>query len=245
LSIGIHPYKHRDIFLEISAITGGDEANIWVQDLVRMYTHYAEQKHFWRAELVSECSNDYYGFHQAILEIKGAFVGCYFPFENGIHQLKRKSFVGLRSPKINTSTARVTVMPIIDLYEIEIDLHNLEIQHFTPYGLRKVGNPNLGIGISLLYKPSGTRVTCAAFDRQRKNQEKAIEIMASKLYDLEIQTQLGEDVRSEVVRTYDYPSNCVTDRRSGKIHALDRIVNGELDALITALAPDRSTHFPL
>jgi protein subunit release factor A len=80
---------------------------------------------------------------------------------------------------------------------------------------------------------------------QFHNKEKALQILVSKLYYLDIQNQLGEDVRSDIVRTYDYPSNCVTDRSSGTIHALERIINGELDALITSRTPARSTPFPL
>jgi peptide chain release factor 1 len=88
LTADIYPYKHRNIFLEISAIAGGEEASIWVQDLVQMYTRYAEQCQHWKVELVSESNNDPYGFRQAILEIRGALVGCFFQFENGFQNIR-------------------------------------------------------------------------------------------------------------------------------------------------------------
>jgi protein subunit release factor A len=112
--------------------------------------------------------------------------------------------------------------------------------------LWRVGNPNLGIGASLVYKLSNTRGTYAAFDRQHQTQAKAFELMSSKLFDLEIQNQLDVDARlltqtpsrSIIARTYNDRSTCVTDRSLGNIYTLDRIVKGDLDELVTSHAPN-------
>jgi peptide chain release factor 1 len=234
LLVDIYPCKHRNIFVEICTVSGGDEASIWVEDLVRIYTRYAEQNKYWKIELVSEFNNySSGGLNKATLEIRGAFAGYFFQFETGIHQLNRRSLTS-NSTNIHTSTARVTVMPTIEFWEIEIDLLDLEVYTSSQYHPRTT-NIN---SVSISHKPTGFRVVCSQYLSQFHNKEKALQILVSKLYDLDIQNQLGEDVRSKIVRTYDYPSNCVTDRSSGKIHALDRVVNGELDALITSRAPD-------
>jgi peptide chain release factor 1 len=222
LLLDIHPYQHRDIFLEIHALTGGDEASIWVEDLVRMYTQYGKFRG-WTVELVSESNNYPYGLNRAILEIKGAFVGYFLQFEAGIHQVKRKSFIEYNSTKIHTSTAMVTVMPIVN--EFEIDLRDLELITSPIYHPRRTNT----IGVGLYHQPTGIRIICDRCSNQFKNKEMTIEIMRSKLYKLSIQDRANEDLNSSIVRTYDYKNNCAIDFSSGMTFPLSQILEGDLD----------------
>jgi peptide chain release factor 1 len=227
LLLDIYPYQHRDIFLEILTLAGGDEASIWVEDLGRMYTHYAESKG-WHVEVVSESSNYPYGLNRSILEIKGAFVGYFLQFEAGIHQVKRKSFMEYNSTKIHTSTAMATVLPIVN--EFEIDPGDLELITSPIYHPRRTNT----IGVGLHHQPTGINVICDRCSSQFKNKEKAIEIMRSKLYKLSIQDRANEDVNSSMVRIYDYKNNCAIDSSSGMTYPLSQILEGDLDLSFAA-----------
>ena len=234
LLVDLYPYKYRDVLLEICADTG-DGASILVEDLVQMYTRYAEDNK-WKVELVSESADYLYGLSRAILKFRGAFVGCFFQFETGVHQVKRISKIELNSTKFDLATAMVTVMPVIDRDEVDIDPHDLELRTSTMYHPRITNTT----GVNLYHKPTGIWVLS---DRQRSqwhNKEKAFQILLSKLYTLNIQKQLGADERSHIIRTYDYESNCVTDLNSGMNFPLDRVLNGELDPLIASHAPNHS-----
>jgi peptide chain release factor 1 len=230
LLVDIHPYQHRDVLVEIRALTGGDDAGIWVEDLVKIYTRYAEENK-WKVALVSASMRELFGLNSAILEIQGAFVGCFFQFETGIHQVNRRSAMEFNADRVDASTAIVTVMPIVYEDEIELDLHDIEASILVrSYHLRnKYRN-----SVYWFHKPTGIRVFCDLLDCQRKNKEKALQILLSKLSDREIQKQLGETDRSRIVRTYDYGSNLAIDLSSGMSFPLDRVLNGELELSIAS-----------
>jgi peptide chain release factor 1 len=223
LFIDIYPLKHRNVFVEVCALDGGDEANIWVEDLERMYTSYAEDKN-WKVELVS------HNFNNAILKVRGLFVGCFLEFETGIHQVKRKLLTARHSHKIHVSTAVVTVMPTIDEHEIEIDPRDLELT--TAWGCHL----RIRAAVALRHKPTQTYVVCDLHEKQYKNKENAIEIMRSKLYTLNSQDRRGEDRdrTPQIIRTYDYETRIVTNLKSGMQFPLDRILQGELDPSIAS-----------
>lgn len=225
LLLDIYPYQHRDLFLEIGILTGGDEGSIWVEDLVRMYTHYAVSKG-WNVDVVSEMSNYPYGFNRSILEIKGAFVGYFLQFEAGIHQANRRSLTIYNSTKIFTATAMVTVMPMMN--ELELDPHNLELTTSPIYHPRRTNT----IGVGLRHQPTDIWVFC---DRcsQYKNKEKAIEIMRSMLYKLDSQNRSDEDFNSSIVRTYNYERNCAKGF-TGITFPLGEILEGNLDLSFAA-----------
>jgi peptide chain release factor 1 len=226
LLLDIYPYHHRDVFLEIGIHTGGDEGSIWVEDLVRMYTRYAESRG-WNVELVSESSNYSSGSNRSILEIKGAFVGYFLQFEAGIHQVKRRSFC-YNSTKIHIATAMVTVMPVMN--EFELDLHDLELMSSPIYHPQRTRT----IGVGLSHQPTGIWIVCDRCSSQYKNKEKAIEIMRSKLYKLSIQDLSSEDLNSSMVRTYNYRNNCAIDFSSEMTFPLNQILEGHLDLSFAA-----------
>ncbi len=227
LLLDIYPYQHRDIFLEILTFTGGDEASIWVEDLVRMYTLSAENRG-WDMDLVSESSNYPYGSNRSILEIKGAFVGYFLQFEAGIHQVKRRSLTVYNSTKIYTSTAMVTIMPMMN--ELEIDPRNLELTTSSIYHPQRTKT----IGVGLYHQPTDIRIICDRCSNQYKNKQKAIEIMRSKLYKLTTQDRENEDLNSSIVRTYNYEKNCAIDFSSGMTFPLSQILEGNLDSSFAA-----------
>jgi peptide chain release factor 1 len=220
LLLDIYPYQHRDVFLEIGILTGGDEGSIWVEDLVRMYTRYAERMG-WAVELVSESSNYSSGSNRSILEIRGAFVGYFLQFEAGIHQVERRSFC-CNSTKIHTSTAMVTVMPMMN--EFELDPRDLELTSSPIYHPQRT-NTN---GVGLSHQPTGIWISCDRCSSQYKNKQKAIEIMRSILYKVSIQDRSNEDSNSSIVRTYNYEKNCAIDS-SGITFPLTEILEGHLD----------------
>ena len=225
LLIDIKPYQARDVLLEIQALDG-DDAGLFVENLVRMYTRYAEDNK-WKVELVSEVANHLDGFDLAVLEIRGAFIGCFLQFEAGRHQVIRRLNAELNSSESAIATAMVTVMPIIHPDELEIDPLDLELKTSAMYHPRITNTT----GVSLYHKPTKVLVLS---DRQRSqfhNKQKAFQILLSKLYTLNIQKHSGTDDRSRVVRTYDYSNNCVTEIGSGMNYPLDRVLAGDLDPL--------------
>jgi peptide chain release factor 1 len=227
LLLDIYPYQHRDIFLEIGIRTGGDEGSIWVEDLVRMYTHYG-QRRGWAVDVVSESSNYPYGSNRSILEIKGAFVGYFLQFEAGIHEVKRRSLTVYNSTKIHTATAMVTVMPMMN--ELEINPRDLELTTSPIYHPQRTNT----IGIGLRYLPTGIWIFSDRCSHQFKNTQKAIEIMRSMLYKLDSQNRSDRDSTSSIVRTYNYEHNCAIDSISGITFPLSQILEGDLDLSISS-----------
>jgi peptide chain release factor 1 len=227
----VYPYKHRGVLLEIYAIDGVD-ADSWVEDLVQMYTWYAENNK-WKVELISSTTRDICGFNEIILEIRGAFVGYFLQFETGIHQIKQRYKVELNSPKLCISTARVTVLPIVENNEIEIDLHSVEMDVSRRKCPRMISVDRFTNRAYLLHRSTEISIFCDRYTNQRKNKEKAFQILFSKLYYLSTQKELSEDIRSSIVRNYDNTNSFVIDLRSGIRSPLDRVLKGDLDLLIS------------
>jgi peptide chain release factor 1 len=226
----IYPYKHRGVLLEIRALDGID-TDIWVEDLVQMYTQYAENNK-WKVEVISSSTRDICGFNEIILEIRGAFVGYFLQFETGIHQIKRRSKIEWNSTEFCISTARVTVMPIVENNEIEIDLNSVEMDISRRKCPRMISVDRFINRAYLLHRSPEISIFCDLYTSQRKNKEKAFQILLSKLYCLSIQKQLSEDVRASIVRNYDNKNNYAIDLRSGIKSPLDRVLRGDLDLLI-------------
>jgi peptide chain release factor 1 len=227
----IHPYKHRGVLLEIHALDGVD-TDIWAENLVRMYTLYADSNK-WKVEIISSTARDICGFNEIILEIRGAFVGYFLQFETGIHQINRRSKVEFHSTKLCISTARVTVLPIIENNEIEIDLNFVEMDISRRKCPSMINVDKFINRAYLLHRSTEISIFCDRYTNQRKNKEKAFQILLSKLYYLDIQKRLSEDVGSSIVRNYDNINNCAIDLRSGIKSPLDRVLKGDLDLLIS------------
>ena len=235
----------KNIIMEIRGAAGGDEANIFAGDLLRMYTYYAE-KQGWKIEIDHQVEGTSGGFSQVECTIKGENVYSKLKYESGAHRLQRVPVTETQG-RVHTSTATVLVMPEVEDVDIEIKESDLKIDvyHSSGAGGQSVNTSNSAVRITHL--PTNTVVTCQNERSQLKNKEKAMKILRVKLYDLMEQekeqklgstrkSKIGTGDRSEKIRTYNYPQNRVTDHRIGfSVMSLDRVMDGELDPIIEAL----------
>ena len=235
----------KNVIMEIRGAAGGDEANIFAGDLLRMYTYYAE-KNGWRIEIDHQIEGTSGGFSQVECTIKGDNVYSKLKYESGAHRVQRVPVTETQG-RVHTSTATVLVMPEVDDVDIEIKESDLKIDvyHSSGAGGQSVNTSNSAVRITHL--PTNTVVTCQNERSQLKNKDKAMKLLKAKLYDLMEQekesevgsirkSKIGTGDRSEKIRTYNYPQNRVTDHRIGfSIMALDRVMDGELDPIIDAL----------
>lgn len=235
----------KNVIMEIRGAAGGDEANIFAGDLLRMYTYYAE-KQGWKIEIDHELEGTSGGFSQVECTIKGENVYSKLKYESGAHRVQRVPVTETQG-RVHTSTATVLVMPEVDDIDIEIKESDLKIDvyHSSGAGGQSVNTSNSAVRITHL--PTNTVVTCQNERSQLKNKDKAMKLLKIKLYDnLEQQkeqevgstrkTKIGSGDRSEKIRTYNYPQNRVTDHRIGfSIMSLDRVMDGELEPVIDAL----------
>ena len=235
----------KNIIMEIRGAAGGDEANIFAGDLLRMYTYYAE-KQGWKIEIDQQIEGTSGGFSQVECTIKGENVYSKLKYESGAHRVQRVPVTETQG-RVHTSTATVLVMPEIEDVDIEIKESDLKIDvyHSSGAGGQSVNTSNSAVRITHL--PTNTVVTCQNERSQLKNKEKAMKILRVKLYDLMEQekeqklgsarkSKIGTGDRSEKIRTYNYPQNRVTDHRIGfSVMSLDRVMDGELDPIIEAL----------
>ena len=235
----------KNIIMEIRGAAGGDEANIFAGDLLRMYTYYAE-KQGWKIEIDHQVEGTSGGFSQVECTIKGENVYSKLKYESGAHRVQRVPVTETQG-RVHTSTATVLVMPEVEDVDIEIKESDLKIDvyHSSGAGGQSVNTSNSAVRITHL--PTNTVVTCQNERSQLKNKEKAMKILRVKLYDLMEQekeqklgstrkSKIGTGDRSEKIRTYNYPQNRVTDHRIGfSVVSLDRVMDGELDPIIEAL----------
>jgi peptide chain release factor 1 len=191
-----------------------------------MYTHYAVSKG-WDLNIVSELSNYPYGSNRSILEIKGAFVGYFLQFEAGIHQVKRRASTVSNSTKIHTSTATVTVIPMMQL-----GIHPSQLKLTTSPIIYHPQRTNT-LGIDLYHHPTGIRIICDRCSSLYKNKEKAMEIMQAVLHKLNYHDLSVEYPNSSIVRTYNFEKNCAKDS-SGITFPLSEILEGHLDLSFAA-----------
>ena len=233
------PHDDKSILLEIQAASG-EEADVWVQDLVRMYTCYAESQN-WKVKIVYTVEGEISGLRVAILEIIGDRVYSQLKFESGIHEVKRSPFTELTDKKILTSTAIIIAMPEVSEVEFALPAQEMEICH-SNYGYR--GFPRLNTtACNLYHKPTRIRIFCHEERSQRQNKERAIQILRAKLYDIELRdrqeevtsmrrSQVGTGSRSEKIRTYNYKYNRATDHRLGHNFSLAKVLSGNLEDII-------------
>lgn len=235
----------KNIIMEIRGAAGGDEANIFAGDLLRMYTYYAE-KQGWKIEIDHQVEGTSGGFSQVECTIKGENVYSKLKYESGAHRVQRVPVTETQG-RVHTSTATVLVMPEVEDADIDIKESDLKIDvyHSSGAGGQSVNTANSAVRITHL--PTNTVVTCQNERSQLKNKDKAMKLLKIKLYDQmeqaknkevgnERKSKIGTGDRSEKIRTYNYPQNRVTDHRIGfSVMSLDRVMNGELDPIIEAL----------
>ena len=235
----------KNIIMEIRGAAGGDEANIFAGDLFRMYSKYAE-KNNWKIEITNEVAGSSGGYSQIEFAIKGEKVYSKLKFESGSHRVQRVPATETQG-RVHTSTATVLVMPEAEDIDFELDMNEIRIDITRSSGCGGQGVNTTDSAVRLTHIPTGIIVYSQTERSQIKNKEKAIQIMKTRLYNRKLEEQLekegaerrikiGTGDRSEKIRTYNYPQNRVTDHRINfSIMELDRVMEGNIDAIIEAL----------
>ncbi len=239
------PNDGKDVIVEIRGAAGGDEANIFAGDLYRMYSYYAE-KEGWKVEELSAIEGEAGGYSQVEFKIKGDNVYSKLKYESGSHRVQRVPETESQG-RIQTSTATVLVMPEADDIDIEIKESDLRIDTYCASGHGGQGVNTTPSAVRITHLPTNTVVTCQNQRSQIQNKAEALEVLKSRLYQMELERQeqelgserrnkIGTGDRSEKIRTYNYPQNRVTDHRIGfSTMQLERVMDGDLDDIINAL----------
>jgi peptide chain release factor 1 len=240
------PRDQKSVVLEIRPGTGGDEAALFAADLFRMYTRYAQGRR-WAVELLSLTETEGGGAKEVVANVTGPGVFGRLKYESGVHRVQRVPVTESQG-RIHTSTATVAVLPEADVADVEVDEKDLRIDRFRSGGPGGQSVNTTDSAIRITHLPTGLVVQCQDEKSQHKNKAKALKVLRARLLDLE-QTrldseraaerkgQIGTGDRSERIRTYNFPQNRVTDHRAGvTLHQLDRVMEGEIDELIEAVA---------
>ncbi len=235
----------RNVVIEIRGGTGGEEAALFAADLFRMYTRFAEREG-WRVEILDASETGIGGYKEIIfrIEAKGAY--SRFKFESGVHRVQRVP-VTEAGGRVHTSAATVAVLPEAEDVDVEVRTEDLKIDTYRSSG---AGGQHVNMtdsAVRITHLPTGVVVTCQDERSQIKNRAKAMQLLRTKLYDVELRKrqdamaaerkgQVGSGDRSERIRTYNFPQNRVTDHRIGlTLHKLDQVVEGDLYEMIDAL----------
>ena len=240
------PNDRSNVFLEIRAGTGGDEAALFSGDLLRMYNKYAESKG-WRMEVLNERAGDHGGFKEVITRIEGKEVYSQLKFESGAHRVQRVPETESQG-RIHTSACTVAIMPEVDeINSIEIEKKDIREDTFRASGAGGQHVNKTDSAIRLTHLPTGTVVECQDERSQHKNRARAISLLQAKLLDAARSAQeteqaenrrqlVGSGDRSERIRTYNYPQGRITDHRINlTLYKLDEVIEGDLDAVVHPL----------
>ena len=240
------PNDDKNIFMEIRAGTGGEEAALFAGQLFRMYVRYAE-RHDWKVELIDSNPTGLGGFKEVVFQIFGKGAYSRLKYESGGHRVQRVPATE-SSGRVHTSAATVAVLPEVDDVEITINDKDVQIDVFRSGGAGGQNVNKVSTAIRLTHFPSGIIVKCQDERSQHQNKEKAFKLLRSKLFDMEVakradaisqdrKSQVGSGDRSEKVRTYNFPQNRITDHRIGlSVFNIDEVMDGSLDELIDGLA---------
>ncbi|MCX2455520.1 peptide chain release factor 1 [Lacticaseibacillus nasuensis] len=239
------PNDDKNIIMEIRGAAGGDEASLFAGDLLSMYMKYAE-KQGWTTEIVDETPTEVGGYKEVAIMITGDSVYSKLKYESGAHRVQRVP-VTESAGRVHTSTATVVVMPEYDEVDLDIDPKDIRTDVYRSSGAGGQHINKTSSAVRMTHLPTGIVVTMQDQRSQQQNREKAMQILKSRVYDYyesqneseyanKRKTAIGTGDRSERIRTYNYPQNRVTDHRIGlTLNKLDRIMNGELDDIISAL----------
>src|SRR6478672_5759694 len=239
------PNDAKNVVLEIRAGTGGDEAALFASDLFRMYSRYAERRG-WKLEVLNLSETGSGGTKEVIAVIEGKNVYSRLKYESGVHRVQRVPTTEA-SGRIHTSTATVAVLPEAEEVDIQIDAKDLRIDTFCSSGPGGQSVNTTYSAVRITHLPTNTVVSCQDEKSQIKNRSKAMQVLRSRLYQIELERQLaqigaerkgmiGTGDRSEKIRTYNFPQNRITDHRIGlTLHQLDLTMQGRLQPVIDAL----------
>jgi len=239
------PNDDKNVILEVRAGTGGEEAALFGQDLLRMYTRYAE-RHRWKTELMDVNDTGMGGIKEATVMIKGKGAYSRLKYESGVHRVQRVPETE-SSGRIHTSAATIAVLPEVDDVEVDLDPNDVKVDVYRSSGNGGQSVNTTDSAVRLTHGPTGIVVTCQDEKSQIKNKEKAFKVLKSRLYDMMLQkqqselaaerrSQVGSGDRSERIRTYNFPQGRCTDHRIGMtLYKLDSILDGDIDEIIDGL----------
>ena len=239
------PNDDKSVIMEIRGGVGGEESALFAHSLYRMYTMYAESKR-WTVTLLNYNETELGGVKEADFEIQGAGAYSRLKFESGVHRVQRVPETE-SGGRVHTSTATVAVLPEMEEAEVDIRSEDIEMQVYRSSGAGGQHINKTSSAVRLIHKPSGIVVACQEERSQVQNREKCMQMLASKLYQIEQariesavtserRSQVGTGMRNERIRTYNFPQGRVTDHRIGlTLYKIDSIMDGALDELIDAL----------
>ena len=240
------PNGNKNVFLEIRAGTGGDEAGIFVGDLFKAYCRYADLRK-WKVEIISSSENSVGGYKEVIALIKGDGVYSRLKFEGGTHRVQRVPETESQG-RIHTSAVTIAIMPEVDDVEVNINPNDLKIDVFRSGGHGGQSVNTTDSAVRVTHIPTGISVSMQDEKSQHKNKDKALKILKARIYEMELENkakaeganrkeQVGSGDRSERIRTYNYPQNRLTDHRINlTLYSLEEIMlSGNLDSVIEPL----------
>ena len=245
------PDDDKNIICEIRAGAGGEEAALFAGTLFRMYSMYAEKKH-WKLEVLNENETGLGGYKEISFMVTGKGVYSRLKFESGVHRVQRVPDTE-SSGRIHTSTATVAVLPVVEDVEIEINPSDTKMEVFRSSGAGGQHINKTSSAVRLIHEPTGIVVECQTERSQFQNRDNAMRMLRTKLYEIEKQkqdneiansrkSQVGSGDRSEKIRTYNYPQGRITDHRIGmSIYQMENFLNGDIDEMVDNLiAADRA-----
>ncbi|MGD9124675.1 MAG: peptide chain release factor 1 [Desulfarculaceae bacterium] len=239
------PNDDKNVFLEIRAGTGGEEAALFAADLLRMYLRFGERRG-WKTEIMSEHPTNTGGFKEVVVLITGKGAYSQLKYESGVHRVQRVPVTESQG-RIHTSAVTVAVLPEAEDVELEIKSEELRIDVFRASGPGGQHVNKTESAVRITHLPTGLVVSCQDEKSQHKNKAKAMKVLRARLFDLMVQeqqqdqaaarkSQVGSGDRSERIRTYNFPQGRVTDHRIGlTLYKLDEIMQGQVDPIIEEL----------